>query len=1059
MSTKKIFFSYGHDSSDKVLRIKQDLEQNGYTVWLDTEGIRPGDDWRAKITEAILKCDIVLAFLSQHSLRKDSVCLNELAIAVSHKPGAVKTVLLQNGIEDKIPGTVSWIQFCDMGEWEQYAHLSEEEFNSWYDGKLNEVIAAIERGADRDRDLQIKYLEQTLSPALSSSRRDIELQKPYVNRIWMEQKVNDWLASSDSSQYLLMYGGPGTGKSAFSAHYFHFDSRTAGSVFCEWGCRNYSDAAQVIKSIAFQIALKFPTYRMRLAGIIENCGRNLATYSVQELFDLLLLKPLYGDTAGDRTILVIIDGVDEANEFSSNELAEVLSEYGNRVPPFLKILITSRNDSIVQRYFSDCEELHIDIHTAENSSDIFRYLQDQLKDMTASFPAWRREQIIKELAKKSGSSFLYAELLVKAICSGSIPVDRPEQVPKGLNGMYFNWMKRKFPDEIQYETEFSSALSLIAAAGQLPVKMLDKTLGLRGTKLSRFMRRMKTFLETEKNLLGEECVYFFHRSFAEWLCSENSDIYELDVEEGMHRLAEKMYISYINGDMTDFEAEFLLEYLQNCNMLGEYQDASSDQGYLRRLYELGKTYESAVGGFESAAGIYEKIENLLKDRYMDTREIQELRYSSLCGRGRCLFAMGDYVGAFEVLDVEKENIFRFVAANEQMQALMVLASASDWKGNREQAAELFHELLGLSYRENSSHYMLRSYAGLIWNDHFNDVKQAEERLRIVSEMELSESEKMTCNLCIARILLSEGKLSEALECYDNCFREFDSSIYDDFYTLKKNKMLMLEILPACFDNERYLDGIRYGLKIWGHVRNQGWLEECYCASWIALNYLRMGNMEAAEQYLYHAQACNNTVTDVRSSWMEMHLTSVEAFLHFEKEEYTEAVNTHTKVLELASKCNDAWVQGDTCFELLAILLVFAPEIGIRCSDMTDELERELKKVCDSSGLIHLQCKYMMIKAVRKAYAGEHEAVRMTEEARKLSDNYRLASIDPIEMLYIEYSVSSMIESESKDEICRRIYSTISEINDLNRPEDQAQRIERPLLKLIKRKVFRNEGEC
>ncbi len=43
-----------------------------------------GNDWRAKITQAILKCDTVLAFFSEHSLRKDSVCLNELAIAVGH---------------------------------------------------------------------------------------------------------------------------------------------------------------------------------------------------------------------------------------------------------------------------------------------------------------------------------------------------------------------------------------------------------------------------------------------------------------------------------------------------------------------------------------------------------------------------------------------------------------------------------------------------------------------------------------------------------------------------------------------------------------------------------------------------------------------------------------------------------------------------------------------------------------------------------------------------------------------------------------------------------------
>ena len=115
-----------------------------------------------------------------------------------------------------------------------------------------------------------------------------------------------------------------------------------------------------------------------------------------------------------------------------------------------------------------------------------------------------------------------------------------------MNGFYFNWMRRKFPDEMQYEEEYAPALSLIAAVNQLPVRMLDKTLGMKGIKFRKFMRRLKTFLEREKNVFGEECIYFFHRSFAEWLCSENADAYELSVEDGIQMLAETMADSYVN---------------------------------------------------------------------------------------------------------------------------------------------------------------------------------------------------------------------------------------------------------------------------------------------------------------------------------------------------------------------------------------------------------------------------------------------------------------------------------------------------------------------------------
>lgn len=150
MDTKNIFFSYGHDSIDKILCIKKSIEEAGHIIWLDTEGIMPGDDWRAKITQAILKCDIILAFFSEHSLRRDSVCLNELAIAVGHKAGAIRTVLLDSEIEDKIPATVSWIQYCDMGEWNQKAALSHQEFQDWYKDKIQEILLALGNNGDAE---------------------------------------------------------------------------------------------------------------------------------------------------------------------------------------------------------------------------------------------------------------------------------------------------------------------------------------------------------------------------------------------------------------------------------------------------------------------------------------------------------------------------------------------------------------------------------------------------------------------------------------------------------------------------------------------------------------------------------------------------------------------------------------------------------------------------------------------------------------------------------------------------------------------------------------------
>ena len=94
-----VFFSYGHDCEEIVLKIKEDLEKYGFQIWMDRSEIKSGNEWREKITAGILNSDMVVAFLSSHALRKGGVCLNELSIAVGCKYGHIKTVLLEPNIE------------------------------------------------------------------------------------------------------------------------------------------------------------------------------------------------------------------------------------------------------------------------------------------------------------------------------------------------------------------------------------------------------------------------------------------------------------------------------------------------------------------------------------------------------------------------------------------------------------------------------------------------------------------------------------------------------------------------------------------------------------------------------------------------------------------------------------------------------------------------------------------------------------------------------------------------------------------------------------------------
>lgn len=74
----RIFISYGHDCTEFVQKLCADLEAAGHDVWMDVSRLQSGSDWRSEIADGITQCQASLIFLSRHSLKPGSVCLDEM---------------------------------------------------------------------------------------------------------------------------------------------------------------------------------------------------------------------------------------------------------------------------------------------------------------------------------------------------------------------------------------------------------------------------------------------------------------------------------------------------------------------------------------------------------------------------------------------------------------------------------------------------------------------------------------------------------------------------------------------------------------------------------------------------------------------------------------------------------------------------------------------------------------------------------------------------------------------------------------------------------------------
>jgi hypothetical protein len=114
----RVFVSYGHDKNTPLVgRIANDITARGHSVWLDSDAIKFGQNWRRKIVDGLVDTDWTLAFLSRHSTRDPGVCLEEWSIVLNVRAGNLATILVEPESEVYPPVSLSHIQWLDMSEW------------------------------------------------------------------------------------------------------------------------------------------------------------------------------------------------------------------------------------------------------------------------------------------------------------------------------------------------------------------------------------------------------------------------------------------------------------------------------------------------------------------------------------------------------------------------------------------------------------------------------------------------------------------------------------------------------------------------------------------------------------------------------------------------------------------------------------------------------------------------------------------------------------------------------------------------------------------------------
>ena len=124
-----IFISYSRHDSDVVNELVTLLEQEGYSIWIDRDGIESGEDFKEKIAKAIKESSVVLFFSSEHSNISDWTA-KEIGIAVKYKKHIIPILLDNSSFNETVEFDLVNLDFVDYSKASTRALMREKLFKA-----------------------------------------------------------------------------------------------------------------------------------------------------------------------------------------------------------------------------------------------------------------------------------------------------------------------------------------------------------------------------------------------------------------------------------------------------------------------------------------------------------------------------------------------------------------------------------------------------------------------------------------------------------------------------------------------------------------------------------------------------------------------------------------------------------------------------------------------------------------------------------------------------------------------------------------------------------------
>jgi hypothetical protein len=229
----------------------------------------------------------------------------------------------------------------------------------------------------------------------------------------------------------------------------------------------------------------------------------------------------------------------------------------------------------------------LDTQSESNRADIRDYLRRELAS-----PLQNRldaDRLVEQILEKSEGVFLYVERFCDDVRLGHLSLDRPEQFPQGLGGIFCQYFQRQFPDLEKFRKDVRPALRAILAAREpLPVEILQRLFNWQDEELRDFTRPLGSLfpVATERGL---EVLKPYHKSIPDWLIDESqSGVFFVSLVEGNRLLADYCWRGYLDHleSLGRYEVRFAIHHLEAVGRTNDASRLREDKAFEKRRLEI-----------------------------------------------------------------------------------------------------------------------------------------------------------------------------------------------------------------------------------------------------------------------------------------------------------------------------------------------------------------------------------------------------------------------------------------------------------------------------------------